>query len=166
MKEKSSIEIINPANGEVIDSVPIASKKDVELTAAIARQAALQCRLLSRLQRSKILSKTAQLIALEKFQFAKLITQESGKTITQSSKEVERCINTFELAAEEAKRHVGEVIPFDAYAGSENRQGYFSREPLGVVVAITPFNDPLNLVAHNLAQAIATGNSILLKPSE
>ena len=166
MKEKSSIEIINPANGEVIDSVPIASQKDVELTAAIARQAALQSRSLSRLQRSQILSKTAQLIALEKIQFAKLITQESGKTITQSSKEVERCINTFELAAEEAKRHVGEVIPFDAYAGSENRQGYFSREPLGVVVAITPFNDPLNLVAHKLAPAIATGNSILLKPSE
>jgi len=166
MNVKTSIDIINPANGEVIDTVPIASQKKVELAAAIVRKAALQCRSLSRFQRSEILAKTAQLIALEKDQFAKLITKESGKTITQSSAEVERCINTFQLAAEETKRHVGEVIPFDSYAGSENRQGYFTREPLGVIVAITPFNDPLNLVAHKLAPAIATGNSILLKPSE
>jgi len=84
MKVKTSIDIINPANGEVIDTVPIASQKKVELAGAIVRQAALQCRSLSRFQRSEILEKTAQLIALEKDQFAKPITKESGKTITQS----------------------------------------------------------------------------------
>lgn len=166
MKENNSIDIINPTTGEVIDSVTITSKEDVESIGYIVKQAALQCRSLSRFKRSEILAETAKLIALEKHQFAKLITQETGKTITQSNKEVDRCINTFQLAAEEAKRHVGELIPFDSYNGSENRHGYFTREPLGVVVAITPFNDPLNLVAHKLAPAIATGNSILLKPSE
>nr|BFE96819.1 hypothetical protein GCM10020185_73550 [Pseudomonas brassicacearum subsp. brassicacearum] len=66
-----------------------------------------------------------------------------------------RCVNTLKLSAEEAKRNAGEVIPFDAYVGSESRQGWFTREPLGVIVAITPYNDPLNLVAHKLGPAIA-----------
>lgn len=77
-----------------------------------------------------------------------------------------RCINTLKLSAEEAKRGAGEIIPFDAYAGSENRMGWFTREPLGIILAITPFNDPLNLVAHKLGPAIAGGNSVILKPSE
>jgi len=166
MKENKHIDIIDPTTGEVIDFVPITSKEEVESIGYIVKQAALQCRSLSRFKRSDILAETAKLIALEKHLFATLITQETGKTITQSYKEVDRCINTFQLAAEEVKRHIGEQIPFDSYHGAENRQGYFTREPLGVIVAITPFNDPLNLVAHKLAPAIAAGNSILLKPSE
>ncbi|WP_408249806.1 aldehyde dehydrogenase family protein [Paraburkholderia xenovorans] len=64
-----------------------------------------------------------------------------------------RCANTLELSADEARRNVGEVVPFDAYGGSENRQGWFTGEPLGIIVAITPYNDPLNLVAHKLGPA-------------
>jgi acyl-CoA reductase-like NAD-dependent aldehyde dehydrogenase len=75
-------------------------------------------------------------------------------------------VNTLTLSGEEAKRHVGEIIPFDAYLGSETRQGWFDRQPLGIITAITPFNDPLNLVAHKLGPAIASGNAVLLKPSE
>jgi len=75
-------------------------------------------------------------------------------------------VNTLRLSADEARRSAGEVIPFDAYAGSENRQGWFTREPLGVIVAITPYNDPLNLAAHKLGPAIGGGNAVILKPSE
>ena len=75
-------------------------------------------------------------------------------------------MNTLRLSADEARRSAGEVIPFDAYAGSENRQGWFTREPLGVIVAITPYNDPLNLAAHKLGPAIGGGNAVILKPSE
>jgi len=79
---------------------------------------------------------------------------------------VKRCINTLKLSAEEARRNAGEVVPFDAYEGSESRQGWFTREPLGLILAITPYNDPLNLVAHKLGPAIAGGNAVILKPSE
>jgi acyl-CoA reductase-like NAD-dependent aldehyde dehydrogenase len=70
------------------------------------------------------------------------------------------------LSADEARRNAGEIVPFDAWAGSEGRQGWFTREPLGIIVAITPYNDPLNLVAHKLGPAIAGGNAVILKPSE
>ena len=69
-------------------------------------------------------------------------------------------------AAVEAKTNAGEIVPFDSYAGSEDRQGWFTREPLGIIAAITPFNDPLNIVAHKLGPAIAGGNAVILKPSE
>ena len=67
--------------------------------------------------------------------------------------------------AAEARRNAGEVIPFDSYEGSEDRTGWYSREPLGIIAAITPFNDPLNLVAHKIGPAIAGGNAVILKPS-
>src|SRR5690606_8765636 len=110
--------------------------------------------------------RAARLLEERAAEFARTITLEAGKTILQARKEVLRCINTLRLSAEEAKRLAGEVIPFDAYAGSERRRGWFTREPLGIITAITPYNDPLNLVAHKLGPAIAGGNAVLLKPSE
>lgn len=71
-------------------------------------------------------------------------------------------MNTLRLSADEARRGAGEVIPFDAYAGSENRQGWFTRESLGAIVAITPYNDPLNLAAHKVGRAIAGGNAVIV----
>ncbi|WP_442942203.1 aldehyde dehydrogenase family protein [Nonomuraea sp. NBC_00507] len=71
--------------------------------------------------------------------FAQLIVSEAGKTITQARKEVARAVNTLSLSAAEAWRNAGEVIPFDSYEGSEKRQGWFTREPLGIIAAITPF---------------------------
>ena len=91
---------------------------------------------------------------------------EVGKTTRRAIEEVLRCLNTLRLSADEARRSAGEVIPFDAYAGSANRQGWFTREPLGVIKAITPHNDPLKLAAHKLGPAIAGGNAVILKPSE
>jgi glyceraldehyde-3-phosphate dehydrogenase (NADP+) len=97
--------------------------------------------------------------------FSHLIARESSKTITEARKEVSRAINTITLSAEEARRTLGESIPFDSFPGSENRVGYYFRVPIGIIIAITPFNDPLNLVAHKVGPAIAGGNSVVLKPA-
>ena len=160
------IPVINPFTGENIGAVPLATPDDVTLAGRIAAEGAIESRSLSKFQRSKILFTAAESIKGRRDEFARLIVMEAGKTITQACKEVDRCINTLTLSAEEAKRHNGETIPFDSYEGSENRQGYFTRNPLGMIAAITPFNDPLNLVAHKIGPAVACGNSILLKPSE
>lgn len=98
--------------------------------------------------------------------FATRITAEAGKTIRQARNEDTRCINTLKLSTEEAKLSAGEVILLGAFAGSENRKGWLTREPLAIILAITPFNDPLNLVAHKLGPEIARGNAVILKPSE
>jgi acyl-CoA reductase-like NAD-dependent aldehyde dehydrogenase len=120
---------------------------------------------LSRARRADILSRTAAMVLQEAEELARAITMECGKTIRQARKEVARCANTLTLSAEEAKRFVGEIIPFDSYPGLEDRQGHYTREPLGIVLAITPFNDPLNLVAHKIGPAIASGNAVILKPA-
>ncbi|AHF68075.1 MULTISPECIES: aldehyde dehydrogenase family protein [Pseudomonas syringae group] len=165
-KTVEGITVFNPFDNTVIGEV---SKIPAEAAHAVinaALQGAVIARELSRAERSRILEQAANLVEKDKDDFAKLISDESGKTIRQARKEVLRCVNTLKLSSEEAKRNAGEVIPFDSYAGSETRQGWFTREPLGVILAITPYNDPLNLVAHKLGPAIAGGNSVVLKPSE
>jgi glyceraldehyde-3-phosphate dehydrogenase (NADP+) len=97
--------------------------------------------------------------------FATTIASEGSKTIREARKETARCINTISISAEETRRTLGETIPFDSFPGGENRVGYYYRFPIGVIVAITPFNDPLNLVAHKIGPAIAAGNSMVLKPA-
>jgi len=156
----------NPFDGSVVGEVPIFTASDIDEILVHARRGAVLGRALARHRRATILEGAARNIASDVEKFASLIVAESGKTIVQARKEVRRCVNTLKLSAEEAKRNAGEVIPFDSYEGSENRLGWFSREPLGVIVAITPYNDPLNLVAHKLGPAIAGGNSVILKPSE
>lgn len=140
--------------------------QDAQAILRAAKDGARACRALSRHERACALDACATLVERDKAAFAELIVAEVGKTIRQAAKEVLRCVNTLRLSADEARRNAGEVIPFDAYAGSENRQGWFTREPLGVIVAITPYNDPLNLAAHKLGPAIAGGNAVILKQSE
>lgn len=162
----NEIIVRNPFDGTVLGSVTETHADAVYELLDRARVGARIARTLPRHERSAILERAASLIDADRQAFAILIVKEAGKTITQARKEVTRCINTLKLSAEEAKRNTGEVIPFDSYAGSESRQGWYTREPLGIIAAITPYNDPLNLVAHKLGPAIAAGNSILLKPSE
>jgi acyl-CoA reductase-like NAD-dependent aldehyde dehydrogenase len=121
---------------------------------------------LPRHERGRILDTAAEILQKSVEEFADLIVAEAGKTIQQARKEVTRAVNTLRLSGEEARRNAGEVIPFDSFPGSENRQGWFTREPLGLIAAITPYNDALNLVAHKLGPAIAGGNSVILKPSQ
>jgi acyl-CoA reductase-like NAD-dependent aldehyde dehydrogenase len=161
-----SINVTSPFDGSVLGSVANMPAIYIETIIETAKKGAKVSRDLPRHQRAQILEGTATLVEKDKEAFAKLIVAESGKTLKQARKEVLRCMNTLKLSAEEAKRNAGEVIPFDSYVGSENRQGWFTREPLGIIVAITPYNDPLNLVAHKLGPAVAGGNALILKPSE
>ncbi|MBE7490764.1 MAG: aldehyde dehydrogenase family protein [Planctomycetes bacterium] len=98
-------------------------------------------------------------------EFAQTITAETGKPISLARGEVQRSLNTFALCAEEVKRNAGEVIPLDTLATSDGRLGLVRRFPRGVVAAITPFNFPLNLVAHKVGPAIAAGCPLILKPA-
>lgn len=164
--ENTAIEVRNPFDGSHVGSVPCLTVADVPALLATAREGVRRCAALPRHRRAAILEEAARRVEQDAAAFAALIVAEAGKTLRQAQKEVKRCINTLKLSAEEARRNAGEVVPFDAYEGSESRQGWFSREPLGLIVAITPYNDPLNLVAHKLGPAIAGGNGVLLKPSE
>ncbi|BAQ75618.1 NAD-dependent aldehyde dehydrogenase [Pseudomonas sp. Os17] len=161
-----SIDVYSPFDGRLVGTVPRLDACAVPYLLQQARQGVNDCAAMPRHQRARILERAALNIEHDAEHFARLIVDEAGKTLKQAQKEVKRCVNTLKLSAEEAKRNAGEVLPFDAYEGSENRQGWFSREPLGLILAITPYNDPLNLVAHKLGPAIAGGNGVILKPSE
>ncbi|WP_053214657.1 aldehyde dehydrogenase family protein [Pseudomonas sp. Q12-87] len=160
------IEVLNPFDGTLVGTVADVCATQVPQLLETGRSGARACAALPRHRRASILEHAAANIQRDAKAFARLIVDEAGKTLKQAEKEVKRCINTLKLSAEEAKRNAGEVVPFDAYEGAESRQGWFSREPLGLIVAITPYNDPLNLVAHKLGPAIAGGNAVILKPSE
>ena len=159
------IEVRNPFDNEVIDTVPRATPEDVLRAIEMAEEGYQISRKLPVHERIRILNRAAALIEERHEEFARTIATEGSKTIREARKEVTRCINTIQISAEEARRIVGETIPFDNMPGSENRVGYYYRFPIGIIVAITPFNDPLNLVAHKLGPAIAGGNSVVLKPA-
>ncbi len=100
-----------------------------------------------------------------KTEFARTMTAEAGKPLTDARREVGRAIQTCSIAAEEAKRIGGEVLPLDWSPGMESHWGMTRRFPIGPILGITPFNFPLNLVVHKVAPALAAGNSILIKPA-
>jgi acyl-CoA reductase-like NAD-dependent aldehyde dehydrogenase len=107
----------------------------------------------------------ARLIGERTEQLARTITEESGKPMKSARAEVNRAATTFRLAAMEAGRITGETIPMDVVPGAEGRFGFYIRQPIGVVAAITPFNFPLNMAVHKVAPALAGGNTVVLKPS-
>jgi acyl-CoA reductase-like NAD-dependent aldehyde dehydrogenase len=122
-------------------------------------------RKLASYERKQILESVSARIAAEKEPLAQMIVAEAGKPLKAARVEVERAILTFATAAEEAARQGGEVLPLDLLHGNEGRWGMVRRFPAGPVFAITPFNFPLNLVAHKLASAVAAGCPVLLKPA-
>ncbi|MBD8492682.1 aldehyde dehydrogenase family protein [Pseudomonas syringae] len=166
LPEPAQIDVLSPFDGRLIGRVPCLDATAVPGLLARARIGVRDSAAQPRHRRARILEDAAHAIERDAEAFARLIVAEAGKTLRQAEKEVKRCVNTLKLSAEEARRNAGEVIPFGAYEGSESRQGWFTREPLGLIVAITPYNDPLNLVAHKLGPAIAGGNAVILKPSE
>lgn len=158
-------DVTSPYDGRVVGAVSLTEATAGAAVIETARVGARKARALSRHARGKILDGAASQIEQRNEEFAQTIVSEAGKTIRQARKEVLRAVNTLRLSAAEARRNAGEVIPFDSYEGSEDRTGWYSREPLGIIAAITPFNDPLNLVAHKIGPAIAGGNAVILKPS-
>lgn len=155
----------NPFDESFIDSVPQADENDIENALQSASKGAEIMRRIPSLQRAAILSKTVELLDEDKEKFAAIISQEVGKTLSEARGEVNRAIQVFIVASEEAKRISGETIPFDAAPGAANKKGFYMRVPVGVILAIIPFNFPLNLAAHKIAPAFAAGNSVILKPS-
>ncbi len=159
------IPVRNKYTGQVIATVPTASRDDVDAAIASAAGAASTMAEMPAHARAAILAATAGLIQKRKEEFARTIAAEAGKALKFARVEVDRAISTFTFAAEEAKRLHGETVPLDAAAAGEGFFGFFIRRPMGVVAAITPFNFPLNLVAHKVAPALAAGNTVVLKPA-
>ncbi|HRZ19852.1 MAG TPA: aldehyde dehydrogenase family protein, partial [Methanofastidiosum sp.] len=159
------IDIINPYNGDIIDKVSKASSDHLREAVESALRGSKVMRGLTRYRRYEILSNTAELMMERKDEFAKTMALESGKPLSFSKGEVSRAYETVVLAAEEAKRLGGEVIPFDAAPTSSDKYCFYIRVPVGIVLSITPFNFPLNLVCHKIGPAIAAGNSIIHKPA-
>jgi glyceraldehyde-3-phosphate dehydrogenase (NADP+) len=160
-----TIDVRDPHDDSLIDTVPSATHDDVETALAAAAAARETAASMTTYERFRILSKTAAIVADRVEEFATIIAREGSKTINEARKEANRTVNTLTISAEEAKRLNGETIPFDSFPGGEQRRGHYQRVPIGVVLAITPFNDPLNLVAHKLGPAIAGGNAVILKPA-
>ena len=157
--------IRSPWNGEVVGIMARGGAAEVEAAITAATGAAAACSELPVYERATILEKVKQGISDHEEQFARLLALEAGKPLRSGRAEVQRAIHTFELAAEESKRLTGEVLPLDLRPWGKGRTGFLVHEPLGAVASITPFNFPLNLVAHKLAPAMAAGNSIVHRPA-
>jgi glyceraldehyde-3-phosphate dehydrogenase (NADP+) len=162
---EEKIEVLDPYDQSVIDTVPSSTNDDVEMALEAAVRGFAMSKKMTVYERAQVLFRTASIVSENLEEFAQVIAREGSKTIREARKEASRCVNTLTVSAEESKRILGETIPFDSFPGGEKRRGYYYRFPIGIVLAITPFNDPLNLVAHKLGPAIAAGNSVILKPA-
>jgi len=155
--------VVNPYDASVVGEVFQAGESEIELAIAAATKAFEETRKLPSYRRAEVLDKAAIRIRERKEELARTMTLESGKPIQYTRGEVDRAIMTFSIAAEESKRITGDVVSLDLAAGSEKRWGVVKRYPLGPITSITPFNFPLNLVAHKIAPALAAGNTVIHK---
>lgn len=161
----ATIEVKNPFDGSVVDTVPKASVEDVDAAVAAAVEGAAIMRRTSGYDRCRMLRKAGELLERRIDELAETLSREEGKTITEARYEVSRSKETLDLSADEARRIGGEVLPLDGAPGGAGKLGFTLRVPCGVVVAITPFNFPLNLVCHKVGPALAAGNAVVLKPA-
>jgi glyceraldehyde-3-phosphate dehydrogenase (NADP+) len=166
MNDADDIAVMNPYNGQEVGRVPRGTREDVERAVRRAQEGAATMRALPLHRRAAILAETARRLLADPEPLARLITAEAGKTIRETRAEVARAAGIFQLAAEETRRLHGETLPFDAMPGGEGRVGYWTREPVGIVGAITPWNVPLALAAHKIAPALGAGNAVVHKPAE
>jgi acyl-CoA reductase-like NAD-dependent aldehyde dehydrogenase len=159
------VEVRAPYDGAVIGRVFQGGRPQAEAAIAAAVKAFGTTRRLPAFERQRVLRRVAEGISRRKDEFARTLAQEAGKPIKAARSEVERAIFTFTVAAEESTRIYGEYLPLDWQEFTAGRWGIVRRFPLGPVAGITPFNFPLNLVAHKVAPAIAAGCSMVLKPA-
>jgi acyl-CoA reductase-like NAD-dependent aldehyde dehydrogenase len=162
--KSDKVEVLHPFDNHVIDTVPHGSAADVDAALAAATHGAKAMAKLTAWDRYQILKKAAEKLEARTEEFARTITLEEGKAITEGRGEVSRAVQTIMLSGEEARRIHGETVPLDASPGGAGKFGFTIRVPCGVVVAISPFNFPLNLVTHKVAPAIAAGNAVVIKP--
>lgn len=155
-----------PYSEEVLAEIAQGTEEDVQKAISSAKKATKEMGKLSAYDRASILETVAQKMHERREEFAEIIAKEAAKPIRAARGEVDRTVQTYKFAAEEAKRIYGETLPLDAAPGADGRIAYTVRKPIGVIGAITPFNFPLNLVAHKVGPAIAAGNTIVLKPAD
>jgi len=166
-REGSEIfEVKSPYSQQALAEVSSADAGEMEDAVSSAENAAAAMRKLARYEIAKGLRAIAEGIEARKKEFAETIAEESAKPLKFAAGEVERSTATFAWAAGEAERFAGEVVPLDTIALGRNKTAYTKHVPRGVIYGITPFNFPLNLVAHKVAPALASGNAIIIKPSE
>ncbi len=159
-----SSQVNSPFSGGRVGDVPFLGQAEVDRAVAAAKSA-LHNEPLPPWRRAEILDKAAALLRERQEEFAQIIAHEAAKPIKTARVEADRAIGTFTFAAVEARKLAGEVVPIQAASGGDTKVAYTMRVPIGVVGAISPFNFPLNLVAHKVAPAIAAGCPVVLKPA-
>ncbi len=162
---EDTVPVTNPYTQQVFAEVSLASPSTIDRAIESAHKVFETTRKLASYQRAQICLTIAEKIKTRQEEFAETITLESGKPIIYSRAEVARTITTFRIAAEEASRIHGELLNLDITENSQDKTGLVRRYPIGPISGISPFNFPLNLVAHKVAPALAVGNPMVLKPS-
>src|SRR5215472_1901104 len=165
IEDGPALEVHSPFDGQTVANVIAAKRKHAEEAIAGAVGAFAVTRKLPAFERQKVLERISAAIAAHSEEFARMVALEAGKPLRTARAEVARAVFTFKVAAEESTRIYGEYLPLDASENARGRWGIVRRFPLGPISAITPFNFPLNLVAHKIAPAIAAGCTIVLKPA-
>src|SRR5579883_173683 len=163
MQSARSVIVRDKWTDEIIGELPIATEQTIEMALAKAdqvRKSAWAAR-----ERAKVLSRTVELLQERKLAICETMRRETGFTIRDVEGEFARSLVTLTLCAQEAIRLAGEIVPLDASPGFEQRIAFTLRVPVGIVLAITPFNAPLNTVCHKIGPALAAGNAVLLKPA-
>ena len=163
MPSTELLEVRSPYSGDVVGSVPRGGADDAR-RALDSAEAAMRSPL-SAHERARILDGVAALLRERHDEAAKLISSEAGKPMKAARVEAQRAVSTYTFAAVEARRLAGEMVPMDASAAGEGKLAFTLRVPIGIVGAISPFNFPLNLVAHKIAPALAAGCAVVLKPA-
>ena len=164
VSKEEKVEVINPYNDKVVNTLGMSNIDDVCEAITLAEQGFQLMKEMPAGQRARILQDASDIIQQRKKEFSLTIALECGKTIQEARGEVDRAVNTMKLSALAALKLTGETVRFDL-AGKSNKIGFFTRVPLGVVCAITPFNFPLNLSCHKIGPAIAAGNAVIHKPA-
>lgn len=159
------MEIKSPYNGRVVGKVEVDSQKTLEEKMETTKKGFEKMKRLSKYERAEILIRASRMIKETEEEFVNILVGEVGKTKREALEEVRRCVETIKLSGEEARRLAGEEIPFSGAPKGIGKIGFYQRSPIGIVGAITPFNFPLNLVAHKIGPALAAGCSIILKPA-
>jgi glyceraldehyde-3-phosphate dehydrogenase (NADP+) len=165
VSSKNKIRVESPYDNHLVGTVAAASAADYTKAIKAADKAFEITRTLPCYVRERICKQVSEGLEKNREKFARMMSLEMGKAIRDARVEVDRAQNCFKIAAEEAKRIGGEIIDLDWTVGSEERVGLIRRFPIGVVSGISPFNFPLNLVAHKVAPALASGCPIVLKPA-
>jgi acyl-CoA reductase-like NAD-dependent aldehyde dehydrogenase len=159
------IDVRNSYDNSLVDTVPRADAGDVERALQSAERGAKVMARLPGYERYRILRRAAELMARRAEELGQTISREEGKIIAEGRLEANRAIETITASAEEAKRLHGQTVPLDGAPGGAGKFGVTIRVPCGIVVAISPFNFPLNLVCHKVGPAIAGGNAVIVKPA-